>query len=83
MHSAPRLPANSATSPPSPEFEAFRQLVFADAALQAELAALPAGQEFYAATVAVAARRGHCITAEEVRAAHQAGRRGWIERNSL
>ena len=65
----------------SPEsFEQFRTLVFADAALQAQLRAVADEERFIALVVRLGAERGYEFTADDVRAAMRAARRAWIER---
>ncbi|HEX8180306.1 MAG TPA: Nif11-like leader peptide family natural product precursor [Pyrinomonadaceae bacterium] len=61
-------------------FEQFRQLVFADEALQRELRAAPGGDSFLALTVRLGAERGYSFTVEEVAEAMRASRRAWLER---
>ncbi len=65
---------------PSDTFREFQNLVVRDPRLFAQLTGAPDTDVFAARVVAVAAERGFTLTVDEVRAAVQAARRGWIER---
>jgi hypothetical protein len=65
----------------APAFVAFHRLVVADPALFAQLAAETENDAFFAAAVRLGRERGFDFTADDVKAALQAARRAWIERN--
>ncbi len=61
-------------------FEQFRELVFQDATLQAELKTVVEHDEFVALTVRLGTERGYSFTDADVLAAERAARRAWLER---
>ncbi len=63
--------------------EEFRQRVFEDEALQAELVGVTELGAFCAATVAAGARCGFAFGEDEVRAAFQQSRSAWLMREAL
>jgi hypothetical protein len=61
-----------------PAFEAFRQEVFADPALQAQLLPLDDPETFKAEVIALAQTRGHAVTEADVAAALREGQLSWL-----
>ena len=76
---APRLLAAQAASSQH-RLEQFRDLVLRDATLQETLLQPDQAESFVAAVLREGAARQYSFTAEDVRAAMQAGRRAWLER---
>ena len=64
-------------------FEQFRSVVLDDPGLQAALHGLEDPALFIDMVTRLGRERGHRFTAEDVRAALQAGRRAWFERHAL
>jgi len=67
----------------SQAFEEFRQRVFEDEALQAELIGVAEPGAFCAAVVAAGKRCGFAIGEDEVRSAFQQSRSAWLMREAL
>jgi hypothetical protein len=61
-------------------FDAFREAVGRDAALQQQLLDVVDHDEFAAAVVAAAVERGYRVNDNDVRQAMRDGRRAWLER---
>jgi hypothetical protein len=62
------------------QFDSFRQLVFDDVALQAELRSVTDMGVFVAEVERLAARHGYVVEATDVEAALRKGRQSWLER---
>lgn len=64
----------------STSFEAFRQLVLQDLAIQAKLRNVADREFFITQVVALGQEHGYPFTAEDVVQAMQVNRRAWLER---
>jgi len=62
-------------------FRVFRDAVFDDPRLQAELLEITDRQKLFEAVVALGAARGHRFTLTEVQSAYEERRRAWMERS--
>ena len=65
---------------PASGFDAFRQLVLSDAALQEELVGVPDEKSLFDKVLALGQERGYCFSAQDLENAVRANRRGWLER---
>lgn len=65
---------------PDSDFEQFRELVFADPALQARLLTARDPQALFHLTTSEGRERGFTFTAADVEVAYRSGKRAWIER---
>ncbi len=58
----------------------FRELIFSDSALTAQLYSITAKADFIATTIEMAAANGILLTEVDIVAAMNAGSRSWLER---
>ena len=62
------------------QFARFREIVFADPALERRLQSVPDWPSFVGEAVAAAAERGVALTEDDLLAARDQARRSWLER---